>query len=184
MQRDLVTRAITRDREAYSELARLWIDRLFALARVILPDLEWAQDATQEAIVAGWRDISSLRDPDSFGPWMRRVLVRECYREAARHRTRQRFEALVRAPGETSTDPGHALADRDEVERALQHLSAEHRAILALRYLHDLPVEEVATTLGLPEGTVKSRLHRATRLLRAELDAGARSQTDPLRRPT
>jgi RNA polymerase sigma-70 factor (ECF subfamily) len=75
MQRDLVERATVGDHEAFSELARLWIDRLYAVARLILRDDDAAQDATQEALVVAWRDVRMVRDPQRFDSWLRQVLV-------------------------------------------------------------------------------------------------------------
>ena len=83
MQRDLVERAMAGDHEAFSELARLVIRRLYAVARLILHDTSRAEDATQEALFVAWRDLSALRDPDRFEAWVHRLLVRECYREAS-----------------------------------------------------------------------------------------------------
>ena len=101
MPRDLVERAMAGDHEAFSELARLGIRRLYAAARLILRDAEAAEDATQEALVAAWRDIGSLRDPDRFEPWLHRLLVRECYREASRGR-RRNFVRVASGPSRTS----------------------------------------------------------------------------------
>ena len=82
MQRDLVLRSMEGDRAAFTELGRLWVDRLFAAARLVLVDQHRAEDATQEALLAAWRDLKGLRDPDRFEPWLRRILVNACYREA------------------------------------------------------------------------------------------------------
>jgi RNA polymerase sigma-70 factor (ECF subfamily) len=185
MQRDLVVRAMRRDHEAFTELTRLAIDRLFVIARLILGDTESAEDATQEAFVAAWRDLPSLRDPDRFDLWLRRLVVRECYREARRTRTHRTVELTVELSDPGSDDPAHHLADRDEIERAFARLAPEHRAVLVLRFFADLPMEEVARSMGVPLGTAKSRLHRANQELRAILDASARSSIPPLvRRPT
>jgi RNA polymerase sigma-70 factor (ECF subfamily) len=174
--RDLVERAQAGDREAFSELGRLWVDRLYAIAQLILRDPDRAADATQEALVACWRDLRGLRDPDQFEPWIRRILVRACYREArrerAQHRIVQRVTELERAP----IDPGPiSVVDRDELERGFVDLSAEQRALLVMHFYLGLPVGQTAAVLGVPVGTVKSRLNRATAALRATLDAQARS---------
>ena len=89
MQRDLVERAMAGDHEAFSELARLSIRKLYAVARLILRDTTRAEDATQDALVAAWRDLAGLRDPDRFEASLHRLLVRECYREARRERRRR-----------------------------------------------------------------------------------------------
>jgi len=174
--RDLVERAQAGDREAFSELGRLWVDRLYAIAQLILRDPERAADATQEALVACWRDLRGLRDPDQFESWLRRILVRACYREARRERAHHRIVQRVGMLDQPATDPGPmSVVDRDELERGFVGLSAEQRALLVMHFYLGLPVAETAAVLGVPVGTVKSRLHRATAALRATLDAQARS---------
>jgi RNA polymerase sigma-70 factor (ECF subfamily) len=174
--RDLVERARAGDREAFSELGRLWVDRLFALAQLILRDPDRAADATQEALVACWRDLRGLRDVDQFESWLRRILVRACYREARRERAQHRIVARVNVLDRVSLDPGPmSVVDRDELERGFVGLTAEQRALLVMHFYLELPVAETAAVLGVPVGTVKSRLHRATAALRATLDAQARS---------
>ena len=89
MQRDLVERAMARDHDAFDELARISIGRLYVVARLILRDEAKAEDATQEALVAAWTHIAGLRDPDRFDAWLHRLLVRSCYREAGRSKRRR-----------------------------------------------------------------------------------------------
>ena len=175
MQRDLVERAMAGDHEAFSELVRLSIGRLYAVARLILRDQERAEDATQEALVLAWRDMAALRDPDRFDAWLRRLLVRACYREASSARKRQVLEASVMPLDDLVTDTSFALADRDQLDRGFRHLDTAQRAILVLHYYLGLPLTEAADVLGVPVGTAKSRLHRATQAMRATLDADARS---------
>jgi RNA polymerase sigma-70 factor (ECF subfamily) len=179
MRRDLVQRAVDGDHDAFSELARLSIDKLYAIARLILHDEERAKDATQEALVAAWRDLSALRDPDRFDVWLRRLLVHACYREARRERARHRMEVHVDPVRQGVPDTSAALADRDEIERGLRHLEPEQRALLVLHYYLGMPMQETADSLGWPIGTVKSRLHRTTQALRATLDADARNGHHP-----
>jgi RNA polymerase sigma-70 factor (ECF subfamily) len=162
------------DHEAFTELARLSIDRLHAIARLILDDAVRAEDAVQEALVGAWRDIAALRDPDRFDAWMRRLLVRACYREARRERARQVFEVTVLDLEHPIPDGTRALADRDELDRAFRRLAPDQRALIVLHYYVGLPMTETAEALGLPVGTVKSRLHRTTRAMRAMLEADAR----------
>jgi RNA polymerase sigma-70 factor (ECF subfamily) len=174
MQRDLVQRAMAGDHEAFSELARLSIDRLYAVARLILRDSERAEDATQEALVAAWRDLSALRDPDRFDAWLRQLLVRACYREARRDQRRLRRETKV-APLEGSIpDPAVALVQRDQLDRGFARLDPEQRALVVVHFYLGLTVPEAAQLLGMPLGTAKSRLHRAIAGMRAGLDADAR----------
>lgn len=174
MGRDLVEQAMAGDAEAFDELARRRIDQLYAMARLILRDAERAADATQETLVAAWRDLAVLRDPDRFESWLRRLLVNACYQQARRDRRRRHYETAVMSIDPIAPDPAAALADRDEVERAFRHLDEQQRALVVLHYFYDLPLAETAASLGLPIGTVKSRLHRTTQLLRASLEADAR----------
>jgi RNA polymerase sigma-70 factor (ECF subfamily) len=175
MRRDLVQRAMVHDREAFGELARLSVDKLYAVARLILRDSDLAHDATSEAILLAWRDIGALRDPDRFDVWLRRILVNTCYQEARKQRARQRIEVHVEPIHPAVPDASTAVADRDQLERGFRRLEPEQRALIALHYHLDLPLQETAEILRLPLGTVKSRLHRSTQALRASLDADARN---------
>src|SRR5688572_7681663 len=113
MRRDLVEKAMAGDMEAFTELVRLSIDRLYVIARLILRDNEQAEDATQEALVAAWRDLAGLRDPDRFESWLRRLVVHACYHAARSNQRRRRYEGLVRPIAEGARDPAVSLADRD-----------------------------------------------------------------------
>ena len=174
MQRELVERAIEGDHEAFSDLARASIRKLYAVARLILRDDTRAEDATQEALVAAWRDLSSLRDPDRFEAWLHRVVVRECYRLAKRDRRRIEVEGQVRPLTETS-DIGHQQAVRDELERGFARLPVEQRSVLVLHHYLGYSFPEIASVLGIPVGTAKSRVHRATVAMRAALQADAQT---------
>jgi RNA polymerase sigma factor (sigma-70 family) len=174
MQRDLVERAMAGDRDAFTELGRGQIDRLYAIARLILRDDDRAHDATQEALIGAWRDLKGLRDPDRFEAWIRRLLVNACYREARRAKRRLHAEGQVRPIETAAADPAHVTADRDELERVFRTLAPEGRALIVLHYYLGLPMHETAQALGLPVGTVKSRLHRTKTQLRASLEADAR----------
>jgi RNA polymerase sigma-70 factor (ECF subfamily) len=174
MQRELVERAIGGDHDAFAELARMSIARLYATARLILHDDARAEDATQEALVGAWRDLAGLRDAERFEAWLHRLLVRACYREARKARARSRIELHVAMPDLAGRDLGQALAERDELERGFRQLDAEQRTVLVLHYYLGLSLEEAAEALGVPAGTAKSRLHRAIQAMRATLDADAR----------
>ncbi len=173
VDRDLVEQARSGDRDAFAVLAAATVDRLYAIARVTLRDSDRAEDAVQETLVRSWRDLPSLRDPDKFEAWQRRLLMRAITDEFRRGR---RYEAQVRVlrAEPAAQDATSALADRDELDRGFRRLSPEHRAILVLRHFQGLSLPEVADALGVPEGTAKSRLHYATEAMRAALEADAR----------
>ena len=171
--RDLVERAQRGDREAFAALAELSIGELYNLAQLMLADGDLAQDAVQEALIAAWRDLRALRDLDRFRPWLHRILVNSVYRAARNERRASRLQIVATADWGTP-DAARDLENRDEIDRGFRHLSAEHRAVLVAHHYLGLSDDEVAEMLGVPPGTVKSRLHRATAAMRAELDADSR----------
>jgi RNA polymerase sigma-70 factor (ECF subfamily) len=174
VDRDLVEAARRGDREAYADLIRPRADRLFALAQRILRDVDRTEDAVQDALVIAWRDLPGLRDPDRFDPWLHRLVVRSCVREATRER---RLVANLRVlPLEHLAGPDEyvSLADRDQLERGFRRLDPEQRAILVLRHYAGFEPTEIAEIIGIPAGTARSRLHHAHRAMRAALDADAR----------
>ena len=175
VDRILVERAMGGDRVAFNELASRWVNRLYAIATLILRDPDLASDATQEALIAAWRDLAGLRDADRFGAWVNRLLVRACHREARRARHRRVVE-VTETPLEerAGRDELPAFLDRDQLERGFQRLDVEHRAIVVLHHVEGFSLAEIGEVLGLPVGTVKSRLHRALSTMRAALDADAR----------
>jgi len=165
--------AMRGDHDAFAALAGASADRLFALARMILRDAERAEDATQEALVKAWRDLPRLRDPDRFDAWMRRLVVNSCYDEA--RRTSRRAEVRMIPTAEpVGDDPGPSFADRDRVDRGLRRIPVEQRAVLVLHHHHGLTHVEIAETLDIPLGTVKSRLRYATEAMRAAIEADER----------
>ena len=174
MQVDLVERASRGDRDAFATLAESAVDRCYGLAYRILRDHHRAQDATQQALLGAWRDLPKLRDPARFDAWLYRLVVHACYIDGRSHR---RWTAKVRlvAPGdEAADDPAIAIAQRDQLERSFSGLSPEQRAVVVLRHHLGYPMHEIASLLGIPEGTVKSRLHYAVRQIRGSLDRADR----------
>jgi RNA polymerase sigma-70 factor, ECF subfamily len=173
MQRDLVERARGGDRDAFAILAAGSIGRLFNLAQLMLRDRDLADDAVQEALVLAWRDLRGLRDLDGFDAWLRRVLVRCVYREANRERRRStRTVQVSEIP--SHPDTARHVENRDALDRGFRRLRPEHRAVLVLHHYLGFSDDEAAHALSVPAGTIKSRLHRATSALRAELEADAR----------
>ena len=173
MDTELVIRAQHGDEEAFTSLAVAVGDRLHAVAHRILRDTDLAEDATQQALLNVWRDLPQLRDPARFDAWSYRLLVRACYAEARRTRSASNLR-LLPADEPVGADGASLVIDRDQLERGFRRLSIDHRAVVVLHHYLDLPLSEVAETLGVPEGTVRSRLHHAMRGLRAALDADAR----------
>jgi RNA polymerase sigma factor (sigma-70 family) len=175
VQRDLVERAKGGDREAFGALARASIDRLYNVAQLMVADGDLADDAVQETLIVAWHDLRGLRDPDRFDGWLYRVLVRSVYRVAGSERRRQVDEVRVVQIGDRmAPGPAGNLEDRDEIDRAFRRIKAEHRAVLVVHHYLGLSDAEAAEVLGIPAGTVKSRLNRASAAMRAEIDAHGR----------
>ena len=172
MDRVLVEQARKGDREAFAVLVHQVSDSLYSVAYRILRDTGLAEDVLQNALVLAWRRLPKLRDLDRFEAWIHRILVHACYDESQRTRSWRGSTVL---PIELAgvTDETSRVADRDELERAFRWLTIEQRAVFVLHHYLGLPLVEVADLLGIPAGTVRSRLHYATRSLRVAIEAGA-----------
>lgn len=174
MDTDLVVRAQNGDQRAFASLVEAIDDRFHGVAYGVLRDMALAEDAVQVALLGVWRDLPRLRDPIAFEAWSYRILLRACYAES--RRSRRWLPNLAGAAGDDPPIEGGlgAVADRDQLERGFRRLTVEQRAVVVLRHYLDLPLDRVAATLGIPEGTARSRLHRAVGALRAALEADAR----------
>lgn len=177
MERVLVERAIQGDEDAYASLMTMAGDRLLAIAFRILRDLQQAEDAVQVALVSAWRDLPSLRDPDRFEAWLTRLLVRACYAEGRRSRRWSVRMRVLPIEGPEGPDPTLSIADRDQLDRGFRRLPVDQRAIFILHHYLGWTQPEIAQSLEIPIGTVKSRLFYATQTLRAALEADARTVT-------
>jgi RNA polymerase sigma-70 factor (ECF subfamily) len=175
MDLDLVARAQKGDQRAFETLTRTNHPRLYRVALGILRDPHLAEDATQQAHIDIWRHLRRLRDVSKFEGWSYRILVNACYGEAKRKPKWVPDSEMQPAHEPRAGDAFSAVIDRDVLERGFEHLSVDHRAVIVLRYLLDLPPEQVAEALDIPLGTVGSRLSRAMESLRAVLEADARS---------
>ena len=172
---DLVQLAQRGDRDAFAVLVRTHGDRLFGVARRILRDIDLADDAVQQALVVAWRELPSLREADRFESWSTRILVRICFQlSRATRRAAVQLVPLDVAIEPMTADAADAVARRDLLERGFRRLPPEQRAILVLRHYVGLEPSEIAETLGIPAGTVRSRLHYAHREMRAAIEADAR----------
>ena len=155
---------------AYERLARESSRRLFLIAHRILRDTDAAEDAVQNTLVTIWRELPRLRDPERFDVWSYRIVTRASIVEAKRKRRSVSITDIgVSEP--TTSDTAAGIATRDLLERAFARLTPESRAVLVLRYYVDLPNKEIAQILGIPYGTVGSRLHRAIGDMRSLLGA-------------
>ena len=160
---------------AFVRLADEHLDRAYRLARAILRDPAEAQDATHDAFVQAWRKWDTLRDQSRFEPWFDRILVNTCRN---RLRSNRRLTTDISAEVALATgDHAGGVADRDVIGAAISALSPDHQVVVALRYYRDLTVDDIARRLGVPSGTVQSRLHYALKRLHDAIDAADKGTT-------
>jgi len=184
MDQALVDAARSGDEEAFAAIARGSADRLFTVAHRILRDVGRAEDAVQQTLVMAWRELPRLRDSERFDAWIHRILVNACYAEAKRASRWSVNVVVLPIEGPAAPDSTLSVETRDALERGFRRLPTEQRAVFVLHHHLGWPVAEIAETLGVPEGTVKSRLHYATSTLRAALEADARTATPTSRERT
>jgi RNA polymerase sigma factor (sigma-70 family) len=162
----------------FLDLADRELDRAYRLAGLILGSFNDAEDATHDAFVRAWDHIGALRDPAGFQAWFDRIVVNVC-RDRLR---RARIVRFVPVEAEATDRPAADLYERLIGERdllaAVDVLDADLRVAVILRYWADLTVDDIAERLGIPTGTVKSRLHRAVGQMRSRLvDAASNEVT-------
>lgn len=146
--------------DAFASLLDRSLNRHFRLAAVILGNREDAEDAVSDAALRAWQHIGSLREPERFDAWFGRILVNVC-RDRIRQRQRGRTSVLVHEPA-GGGDQFDESVERAALHQALSALTPEHRAVIALRYLEGLSIDEIAAYTGVRSGTVKSRFGRNT----------------------
>lgn len=160
--------------EVFCRLVAPAIDASYQLAGYLLGNSADAQDAAQDAVVKAWTSFGSLRDRALFDRWFRRILVNVC-RDRLRRRHRVRWVPLDDpADDPEAGDPFALSLARDAVGRALEACSPDERAVVVLHYWNDMSTADIAATLGVPQGTVKFRLHTAYAALRRRLEAASK----------
>jgi len=168
----LVAAARRGDRDAFADLVSPHLETALRVARVVAGSPDDGTDAVQDALLSAWQGIGSLREPAAFPAWFRRHVTRAAMRQAKRRGRGRVVELDIELAGAADT-LDRAVAVRS-LDRAFDRLGADDRLILTLRHLWDLPGAEIAEHLGIPEGTVKSRIHAAMSRLRAAYEAEER----------
>jgi RNA polymerase sigma-70 factor (ECF subfamily) len=164
--------------DAFTRLLDRSLDRNVRLATVVLGNRDDAEDALADATLRAWRSVRSLRDPAKFDAWFGRIVMNVC---RDRLRERQTGPVLLAFEPPTRVDAFARSDERAALLEALAALTPDHRAVVALHYLEDMTVEQIAETLGARAGTVKSRLHYGVAELRAAYDAAMREPGRNLR---
>jgi RNA polymerase sigma factor (sigma-70 family) len=166
----LVASARTGDRKAFGMLAERWHAKLVAHSWRLTGDREAARDAAQESWVEIARGISGLKDERAFPAWAYRIATRRCAKAVKRKiRDRGLGRALAGESADFEPAPGTSL-DEQRLRRAIAALPNDQRSAIALFYLEEMSVAQVAVALNVPAGTVKTRLMHARHKLRAALE--------------
>ena len=176
--RGLIQRARDGGADAFEALAASRIPVAYRLASAIVGSQAAAAAATQNALLAAWRELPNLRDLERFDAWFHRILVNEC-RMQVRHQSRQHeVEIAGTGPGSAPSNPRGADASTlqlvevlDLLEGAFERLEPDDRAMMVLHHLEGRPLAEIAALLHMPVGTVKWRLHQARGVLQHALEA-------------
>jgi RNA polymerase sigma-70 factor (ECF subfamily) len=178
---ELIRETLAGKEHAFAELVRRYERRVAVTIRSVVGEVsqEDLADIAQDIFLLAFRGLPSFRGEAQFGTWLTRIALRHCYRESKRRRKKrsifQYFESRhdegetpeARIPGTAKTDASIMAGERQsEVIAALQELPEEFRTVLVLRVIEEMPVEEVAESLGISTGTVKSRLYRAKEKMR------------------
>lgn len=168
---ELLARVVDGDHSAFTELMQVHEDRVFSVCLRIMGDREGALDATQETFLTAFRKAHQFEGKSTFGTWVYRIAVNTCY-DLLRKQKRRPSEPMPEYLD--PADPGaqeavDAAGIRPEIRQALATLSPEFRSAVVLADIEGMALPEVAQVLGVPVGTVKSRVFRARRLLAKEL---------------
>ncbi len=163
----LIQRYLAGDVDAFEELMRAHEDRVFAVCLRMLRDREAALDATQETFITVFRKADRFAGRSAFGTWLYRVAVNTCH-DVSRRQRRRAAEPLPEGtdPPDPAAEDAYMSAEvRPDIEAALAEIPAEFRSAVVLADLEGLALDTVAEVLGVPVGTVKSRVFRGRRLL-------------------
>jgi RNA polymerase sigma-70 factor (ECF subfamily) len=177
---ELVEQYLAGDVSAFDELMRAHQDRVFGICLRMLRDRDAALDASQETFVTVFRKAGQFAGRSAFSTWLYRVAVNTCH-DVARRQKRQRSEPLPETndpPDAHAEDQLGAVELRPDIERALESLPSEFRPAIILSDLEGLALQTVSEILGVPVGTVKSRVFRGRRLLADQL-GNLRAPTNP-----
>src|SRR5512146_172814 len=177
----MVRRIMAGEQTAFAMLMRRFNRQLYRLARAIIRDDTEAEDALQDAYLSAYRSLSQFRGDSSLATWLSRLVINQCLQRLRRNERRQNVIPMIPSPADEELDriasdefaaPDEATERaqmRDILERKIDALPESFRAVLVLRSVEELTVEETAECLGIPAETVRSRHFRARSLLREAL---------------
>jgi RNA polymerase sigma-70 factor (ECF subfamily) len=165
------------DDHAFGALMARHERRVYNLAYRMLGNSEDARDATQDAFLSCFRHLSTFRGDSAFGTWLHRIAVNACYDALRRRRETLSLDDRPTEPAQR--DHADQTASAIDIQRALLAVPPDFRVVVVMHEIQDMPIEDVAAILGLPAGTVKSRLHRGRVALGRALSAGEAATREP-----
>jgi RNA polymerase sigma-70 factor (ECF subfamily) len=183
-ERTLLRRLRDRDERAFRELLETHRDRVYNITYRMLGNRAEAEDLAQEVFITVFKTIDTFREESKFSTWLYRVTVNHCKNRikylARRHdrdrdeldETSQQTNGAIAGSAPRTPQPDRALEGAQMeviLQKAIEGLDDDHRVVVVLRDVEDLSIEEICEITGLPDGTVKSRLHRARLALRKKL---------------
>lgn len=168
---ELIAQVVSGNRESFDQIMRNHEDRVFSVCLRIMADREAALDATQETFLTVFRKAEQFQGNSALGTWIYRIAVNTCY-DQLRKAKRRRTEAIPENfdPRDPSAEEAVESAGmKKEIQAALGELPTDFRAAIVLADIEGMSLPEVAEVLGVPVGTVKSRLFRGRRILAERL---------------
>jgi len=157
----------------FQTLIAPWVAEMYRMAAAIV-GADGAEDVTQDALVDAWRGLGRLRDRERVRPWLHAIVANRASRHIRAQRSRPRLiavepDGLPSVGARVAPDHAAEIANRESLDRAFATLPSDQRVCVVLHYSFDIPVAQIAATLRIPEGTVKSRIHAGIQRLRATL---------------
>jgi RNA polymerase sigma-70 factor (ECF subfamily) len=164
---ELIARVVDGDREAFNQIMRIHEDRVFSVCLRMMTEREAALDATQETFITVFRKAAQFKGEAALGTWIYRIAVNTCYDHLRKSKRRpvHRMPEHHDEPDPSAQSEVESAGLRPDIEKALVALPREFRSAVILSDIEGLALSEVARILGVPVGTVKSRVFRGRRLL-------------------
>ncbi len=186
---EVVARVLSGETALFEILMRRYNQRLYRVSRVILRDDSEAEDVMQDAYVRAYEHLNQFAGKAAFATWLTRIAIHEAL---ARKRRRGRLEELdalpmngesmsiMKSPAPNPEDATATAQARDLLEEAIEKLPENYRTVVVLREVEEMSVADTATSLGVTEAVVKTRLHRAHAMLRKDLYSRAKDRATDL----
>jgi RNA polymerase sigma-70 factor, ECF subfamily len=163
----LVKKARKGDDEAFEQLISMHQDRLYRTAYMYVQNKEDALDIVQETVYKAYLSIEQLKKPDYFLTWLTRILIHHAYQVLNEKKKIMNIQEMQQMnPSGSISNELHQVEQNMDLKDAIMQLDENYQTVILLYYYYDLPVNQIAWQLSVPEGTVKTYLHRARKLLR------------------